>query len=183
MDQITRKDGITYSEAEIVAYNARKIVEGIAFGCLVAAEHGLKHVPRDAKGQYNAESIFNRLNKQGRNVLPSPSDAREATAEEKARTGATAVLEGAPSRRLTYSDLIKIYRHLHEWAHELNPYVVGDRRAYLQQKLPILMGYIEKISSFISNHVISIHGHGFFCVLKDREDGLTKVISLQKIGA
>lgn len=181
MDKITRKNGISYSEAEVVAYNARKIVEGIAFGCLVAAEHGLKHVPRDAKGQYNAESIFSRLRKRGLNILPNPSDAREATATEKARTGAAVVLEDAPLRQLTYSDLIDIYQHLHEWAHELNPYVVPDRREHLHSKLPVLIEHVKKISGLISNHVILIHGIGFFCVLKDKEDGLTKVVSLGRI--
>jgi hypothetical protein len=65
MDQFTRNTQITYSGAEIVAYNARKIVEGIAFGCLVAIENSLNSVPRDAKGQYNAEAIFKTLKKRG----------------------------------------------------------------------------------------------------------------------
>lgn len=183
MDQITRKTGITYSEAEIVAYNARKIVEGIAFGCLVAAEHGLNHVPQDARGQYNAEAIFRRLDRRELKILPSPSEARQATPREQSETGAKVVLEGIPLRRLTYIELIEIYRQLHEWAHELNPYVVGDRQAYVKARLPVLFDSVQKISLFISNHVISIQGHGFFCVLKDEIDGLTKVISLQKVAS
>ncbi len=40
-----------------------KIIEAIAFGCLIGLENGLKVIPRDAQGQYNAETIFKTLSK------------------------------------------------------------------------------------------------------------------------
>ncbi len=55
-----------FSIAEVCAFHGRKVIEGIAFGCLIAVEHGLKHVPRDAKGQWSAESILRSL--KGKNL-------------------------------------------------------------------------------------------------------------------
>lgn len=180
MDRFTRNSQITYSGAEIVAYNARKIVEGIAFGCLVAIEHGLKTVPRDAKGQYNAETIFKSLEKKGLNVLQNPSEMREATDVERNKNNATVVIEGIPSKQLSYKQLIEIYHYLHGWAHELNPYVESDRNEYLRTNFKTMLAHVVRLSDFISNHMVSIQGKGFFCVLKDRSDGLTKIISLEQ---
>ena len=38
--------GGAFARAEAAAFHGRKIVEGIAFGCLVATEHGLKQARR-----------------------------------------------------------------------------------------------------------------------------------------
>ena len=181
MDQFTRHNQMTKIQAEIVAYNARKIVEGIAFCCLVATENGLKHVPRDAVGQYNAETIFKNLKKKGIDVLPSPSEVRDATPTERIESKVDVVIEGIPQNRLTHEDLIEIYKHLHGWAHELNPYVEINRDDHVRKNFPQMLSHVTRLSKFVSSHVTSIQGEGFFCVLKDRVDGLTKVISLQKI--
>jgi hypothetical protein len=37
-----------YGKSEIAAFHGRKIIEAIAFGCLVAIKNGLKNIPRDA---------------------------------------------------------------------------------------------------------------------------------------
>jgi hypothetical protein len=47
-----------YAQLETAAFHLRKSIEGVAFGCLVAIENGLKSVPRDAVGQWNADRIF-----------------------------------------------------------------------------------------------------------------------------
>lgn len=44
--------GDDFSRAESAAFQGRKTIEGIAFACLVATENGIKHVPRDAIGQW-----------------------------------------------------------------------------------------------------------------------------------
>jgi hypothetical protein len=36
----------------------------------VATENGIKHVPRDAKGQWNAEKVFDSLKKKGFGSVP-----------------------------------------------------------------------------------------------------------------
>jgi len=79
---------------------ARETIEGIAFACLAATKNGLKHVPRDAKGQWNAETILTSLKKKNIDTLPSPSIIRAATDEEsKANNGVRIVVDGVPERR------------------------------------------------------------------------------------
>ncbi len=72
---IEKANGDSFSRAETAAFHGRKVVEGIAFSCLVATQHGLKHIPRDAKGKWNAEEILRGLLKKNLQVFPS-LDAR-----------------------------------------------------------------------------------------------------------
>jgi hypothetical protein len=172
--------GNDFTRAESAAFHGRKVVEGIAFACLVALDNGFKHVPKDAKGKWNAADIFNSLGKKGLNVFPSPSEFREPTPEEKLQLRVTAVIEGIPSRRLTKDDLISIYERLHRWLHEINPYVAGDQDAFVVNHSATLWRDLLKIDLFMDRHVTSIAGEAFFCVLRDKIDGKTKVGSLTK---
>lgn len=44
--KLAQLNGGNFGRAETAAFHGRKIVEGIAFGCVVATEKGLKHIPR-----------------------------------------------------------------------------------------------------------------------------------------
>jgi len=169
-----------FSRAETAAFHGRKIVEAIAFGCLVAIENGLKEVPRDAKGQWNAESIFKSLKAKGLSVLPSPSRIRQATPDEQRENDVKAVVDGIPERRLTHDDLINIYQSLHAWLHEVNPYVHTEHASFYAQRAETLWADLAKLRLFMERHFISIHGAAFFCVLWDSQDQQTKVGSLNK---
>ena len=173
--------GDDFARAESAAFHGRKVIEAIAFGCLVAVENGLKHVPKDAKGKWNASDIFKSLSKKNLGVLPSPSEIRHATVEEAQMHGAKATIEGIPSQRLTSSELISIYERLHRWLHEINPYVADGRDAFVANYRAGLWSDLTKIEMFIARHVTSIAGEAFFCVLRDKIDGKTKVGSLSKI--
>jgi hypothetical protein len=163
-----------FSQAESAAFHGRKIVEGIAFACLVAIENGLKNVPRNAKGQWNAETIFKNLKSNKLTVLPSPSVIRQATPE------ASVTIEGIPERRLTHDDLIKIYQRFHAWLHEVNPYTYQGHSEFYTKKSATLWKDLEKLHLFVEHHAISIHGAGFYCVLRDSSDQQTKVLSINK---
>lgn len=169
-----------YARAETAAFHGRKVVEAIAFACLVAIEHGLQTVPRDAKGQWNAEDILKNLKKKHLDVLPSPSVLRQPTAAEKEGAGVTAVVEGVPDRRLSHDDLISIYQRLHAWAHEINPYTQMGHESFYAKQSPVLWEDLRKLELFMERHFISIRGKGFFCTLRDAQDGKTKVLPLTK---
>ncbi|MDX2006042.1 MAG: hypothetical protein SFU83_12250 [Meiothermus sp.] len=169
-----------FSRAEAAAFNGRKIVEAIAFGCLVAVDNGLKEVPRDAKGQWNAQDIFKSLKSKSLSVLPSPSLIRQATIEEQREHNVKAVLEGIPERRLTHDELISIYQSLHVWLHEVNPYVNKNHANFYAQKAEKLWADLARVRLFVEGHFISIRGEAFFCVLWDSQDNQTKVGSLTK---
>ena len=122
--------GNDFSRAETAAFHGRKIIEGIAFACLVAIEQGLKHVPRDAKGQWNAEKILKSLKSKSIPTLPSPSIIRNASMSECETNGVKAVIEGVPERRISHDDLLAVYQSMHRWLHEINPYTEPDRSAF-----------------------------------------------------
>lgn len=83
IDTLRQSSADFFSRAESAAFHGRKIVEAIAFACLVAIDNGLKYVPRDAEQQWNAETIFQNLKSKNLTVLPSPSIFPHTYAEEK----------------------------------------------------------------------------------------------------
>jgi hypothetical protein len=174
-------NGGDFARAEAAAFHGRKIVEGIAFGCLVATENGLKHIPRDAQGQWNAEVILKSLNKKGLTTFPSPSIIRQATDEERRCHNVRIVVEGLAELRITCSEFIAIYQRMHRWLHELNPYSTNGRATFYSHHGQQLWDDLTMIGRFIERHFISISGQGFFCVLRDSTDGMTKVVPLSKV--
>jgi len=176
-------DADDFARAESAAFHGRKVVEGIAFACLVAIENGLQTVPGDAKGQWNAEDILKSLKKKGLDVLPSPSQLRSATTAEKQDNNVAAVVEGIPDRRLSHDDLISIYQRLHAWAHEINPYTQLKREDFCSKRSAVLWDDLRKLDLFMQRHFISIRGKGYFCTLRDAQDGRTKVLPLTKDAA
>ncbi len=169
-----------YGKSEIAAFHGRKIIEAIAFGCLISAKNGLKHLPQDAQGQYNAQAIIKSLSKKGIVVYPSPSIIREASSEEREMHNVKVVVEGIPERRITKEEITKKYQRMHNWLHELNPYTKQGQKEFHQNNSKQLWKDLDELSLFLQSHVMSIKGEAFFCILKDKYDGLTKVASLSK---
>lgn len=180
IETLKHSDADPFSRAEAAAFHGRKILEGIAFACLVAIENGISHVPRDAKGQWNAELIFKSLKSKGLNVLPSPSILRQATDEERRQHNVNITSEGIPDRRLTHEELIEIYQDLHSWLHEINPYVFQEHSTFYEKNAERLWINLGRVHSFVERHQISIHGAALYCVLCDKEDKQTKVVPLAK---
>jgi hypothetical protein len=173
--------GDEFSRAESAAFQGRKVIEGIAFACLVATENGIKQVPRDAKGQWNAEKVFESLKKKGISTLPSPSIIRYPTDDERRdNPGVGMTIEGIPARRLSHDELIVIYQHTHRWLHEINPYVEPDHVDFCAKNATALWQDMARVDQFVDKHFISIGGQGFFCVLHDDLDGQTKVQALSR---
>ncbi len=169
-----------FSRAESAAFQGRKVVEATAFACLIAIENGLSTVPKDARGKWNAEDILKSLKKKGLEVLPSPSTIREATVAEQKDAGVKAIIEGVPERRLTHEDLISIYQRIHRWTHELNPYTQVEHEVYYANHATALWEDLNRLERFLERHFISISGKGFYCTLRDSQDGKTKVLPLEK---
>jgi hypothetical protein len=180
IEVIRQSDADPYSRAETAAFHGRKILEAIAFACLVAIDNGLKKVPKDAKGQWNAEKIFKSLKAKNITTLPSPSNFRLATEEEIQNSNVKATIEGIPERRLSHEQLIDIYQNLHAWLHEINPYIHKKREDFYKSNEAKLWINIERLHLFVERHFISIHGSAFFCILRDAQDQQTKVIPLSK---
>ena len=169
-----------FARAESTAFQGRKVLEGIAFGCLVALENGLNEVPRDARGQWNADRIFASLKGKGLGIIPNPSVIRAATEAEFREHNVSHVVEGLPDRVMSHGDLKAVYARLHKWLHEINPYVWGDQAAFLDQHQNELYDDLTRVRGAIERHFIAIGGRGFFCTLWDSHDGTTKILALNK---
>jgi hypothetical protein len=181
IDALRAVDTDKFLKSETAAFHGRKIIEAVAFACLVATKNGLKSVPNDVGGQWNAEKIIRSLIKKQIGVFPSPSVIRVATEEEKLQDNAKITIEGIPERRISQSELIDTYRRLHQWLHELNPYVDSNRAAFLLQHEAELWNDLTRLHRFLERHFIAINNQGFYCTLRDTNDGTTKIVSLTKI--
>ncbi len=180
VETLSKSNLDAYSKSEIAAFHGRKIIEAIAFGCLIGIKNGLKSIPKDAEGQYNAEKIFKQLKKKGIEISPSPSIMRAATEEERSEHNVTAIIDGIPERRITNEELIKKYQRMHNWLHELNPYTKDEQEVFYSKNQKQLWQDLNELALFLNSHVMSINGEAFYCILKDKLDGDTKVISISK---
>jgi hypothetical protein len=178
IDQIREGGRFDQSAMETVAFHLRKVIEGIAYGCLVAVQNGLKAIPRDASGQWNADNIFARLQKRDQLPLPNPSFIRSPETDQE-KVGKF-VIQGEPDKCLTVDELRSEYRNLHGWLHELNPYV-HDAGEFVRKKTNEVWIAVDRIHKMLASHLIGINGEVFFCTLRDKQDGLTKVFAASKI--
>ena len=161
-----------YFTLENAAFQLRKSIEGIAFGCLVASENGLKEIPRDAKGQWNAEKIFSRISRIKPLVFPVSfvrTDPVEGVDDVQH------VLNDNELVNLSINTVTDIYRRTHRWAHEFNPYVPLSEAKFddLRSKL---LDDVNAIKSWISQHGIYADKE-LLLVMMDHEQGSVKVFA------
>ena len=169
-----------FSKAETAAFQGRKVIECIAFGCLVAVENAYKYVPHSEKTQWNAADIFKGLRKKDMWVLPNPSIIRLPTESEKVEHNVTSVIEGMPDRCLACDEILEIYSSMHKWLHDINPYLNSDRQKFLIKNEGRLWRDLERLNLMMERHFISIRGEAFYCILHDMNDNQTKLVKLSK---
>jgi hypothetical protein len=181
IDKIKSLGKESFYLSETVAFHCRKIVEAIAFSCVLAIDNSLKSVPKEAEGQYNTEKIFKTLKKKGINALQNPSIIRQASEEEKKQHNVSVVIEGIPAKCLTYDDLISIYQNLHNWLHELNPYTKKGHTEFNNTNHARLWSDISRLEGMMERHAMIVRGIGFYCTLRDKDTGDTRMIAISKI--
>ena len=165
-----------FASLETAAFHMRKSIEGIAFGCLVALENGLKTIPRDAQGQWNADRIFIRLLKQPDLVFP------EAFKREDPPEGVDPRIRHhiVPNEQanLNVDQVRKIYRRSHKWTHEWNPYIESLSGDFDKHRAE-LVDDVPKIWNWLLTHMIGIGGRVFLGLLKDGDDQAVRVASAE----
>ncbi|MBY0344828.1 MAG: hypothetical protein K2Q29_13330 [Sphingomonadales bacterium] len=167
-----------FATLETSAFHMRKSIEGIAFGCLVALENGLKAIPRDARGQWNADLIFARLAKRDQLVFPESFRREEPPAGSPA--GVTHHIVKNEDVNLSLDDVRSIYRRSHKWVHEWNPYVENFGRDYGKFRTELLND-LPKIWNWLHSHMIGIGGRVFLGLLKDGNDEAVRVVSAETV--
>ena len=176
--QIVREGPASWTLGETIGTHLRKIIEGIAFGCVIATEYAVKNVPRKVVGQWDAETIFTALKKSGDFPYPDPNRIRRPTAEEISAQDVNLVVEGVVENRITVDDMRSIYRRTHAWTHEDNPYV---NRPSSERNLSTLLQDVDRVERMLRLHRIGIQGKSFLLILRDEKDGLLKVQAIEKI--
>jgi hypothetical protein len=168
----------SWSAGETIGTHLRKVIEGIAFGCVIAMEHSTKDIPRQVAGHWNAENIFVTLKKLAEFPYPDPNQIRAATFEEKTAYDVATVFEGVEANRIPVDDLRDIYRRTHPWTHEDNPYVV---RPTDEKNFSNLLDDASRVERMLRLHRIGIHGKSFICTIRDEQDSQVKVHMIDKI--
>ncbi len=161
-----------YAQLETAAFHLRKSIEGVAFGCLVAIENGLKSVPRDAVGQWNADRIFVRVSKQHPLVFPVAVDREDPP---EGQNGTQHHLVTDEKRNLKLPEVRAIYRRTHVWLHEMNPYVAITVKKFAALRDGLLADIVA-VWGWLLHHVIAASGEVFLTILKN-EDGQLEVSS------
>ena len=179
IDQIKAIGKGSFSANEGIAFQVRKIVEGVAYGCVVSSEAGSKAKIRSARGHWNAKNVLNELDKKSCLSLPNPSELRAASEEEAQRDAVKWTIEGQPSKCLSKKQIIDIYEHTHSWLHELNPFY-NDSKTFLDANEETLWAASDRLREMLSRHFIAVMGEAFFCTLFDEETGTTKVLPLSR---
>jgi hypothetical protein len=159
---------------ETVAFHLRKIVEGVAFGCLVAVENGLKDLPRSAVGQWNADTIFARLKKRSQLAFPEPFERQDPPPGSASEVSHHLV----PRKDLTMTvdEMRDCYQRTHLWLHEWNPYVPAHTRDFEKRRVDLLRDQTG-VRNALWQHMIGIGGEIFLGYLKDPTDGNVRVIA------
>ena len=166
-----------FANFETAAFHLRKSIEGIAFGCLVALDQAFKEIPRDAKGQWNADNIFIKLKKRADLVFPESFLREEPSA---GMPGVQHHLVAQPDINLSVDEVRDIYRRTHKWLHEWNPYIEQLGRDFEKSKNQLLED-LPRVWNWIVQHRIGIGGHVFLGILKDPQDGQVRIVAAESV--
>jgi hypothetical protein len=157
-----------YPKLETAAFHLRKSIEGVAFGCLVAMENGLKAVPRDAVGQWNADRIFAKVDKRKPLIFPFAIDRKDPPAGSK---DVQHHIVKDEQRNLSIADVRSIYRRSHTWLHEMNPYIPITATKFSSLRDSLLKDIVS-VWSWLLHHIIAADGEVFLTVLKTEQGEL-----------
>ena len=179
IDQIKSLGRGNFSANEGIAFQLRKIIEGVAYGCVISSETGSKDKVRSARGHWNAKNVLNELDKKRRLSLPNPSLLRAASDEESSKDDVKWTIEGQPNKCLTKAQIIEIYEQTHAWLHELNPFY-NTPKFFLEKHEDALWNSSVSMEEMLSKHFIALMGEGFYCTLFDQQTGTVKVLPLSR---
>lgn len=162
---------------ENIILSMRKVVEGIAFCCLIATQIRVGQVPRQIKNNWNAEEIFQFL--ASKKLLHLPDFARLKLERETSDADAPNAwrLEISESKDEELERVISIYHQCHKFLHEFNPYIgMPLRLADFDEQMIVSCNHLKKDHMWIWNrfwqHSVRIRGKVFFINYGDEDPGI-----------
>tara|TARA_R110001599_G_scaffold101293_1_gene259162 strand:+ start:733 stop:1356 length:624 start_codon:yes stop_codon:yes gene_type:complete len=168
VSNLNLKPSSDFVDFETAAFHLRKIIEGVAFGCLVATENGLKKIPRDARGQWNADKIFVRMKKEKSLVFPEAAQRVDPDASAPLRVAHHIVPR--KNDNLAIDEVRTMYRQLHVWNHEWNPYVEDHGKNFDKRKAEVI-SFGPKLWNWLVIHMIGVGGELLIAHLKEGPEG------------
>jgi hypothetical protein len=149
---------VDFLKVELIAVQLRKIIEGIAYGCVCACELGGESLSDAVTGSYDARNVFTELKRKNLDFVPRPCsfafkgevDIEEWNISNKGLTR-SAIFRSA-------NDYSRAYKKLHQYAHEFHP-----RRTHhlmtkdgLRRAVSFLGPIKSKITNSLWQHVMPI---------------------------
>lgn len=172
IDTLQLSETSEYPALETAAFHLRKSIEGVAFGCLVATENGLKKIPRDAVGQWNADKIFSRMSRHKPLIFPCSIDVQSSVNEDEAAKHHIVVNE---ADNVSIDEIRSVYRRTHFWLHEANPYIAITLDKFVKLRSQLLLDIVA-VWRWLLHHLIAADGELFLTVMKN-DDGQLEVSS------
>lgn len=164
---------------EAVGSQIRKTIEAISYSALVSCEMETAHVPRQVRGLWNANEILRFL--ESKNLLTLPK--RVEILDGKAENRSLYVVYGKTEDQLEW--LTEVYRQVHFFAHEANPYSQWQYYAGLTEEFLFeqksLAGEIHRaLCRWLQQHVIQLKAEWYVVQLglDDASGAIVKQIPL-----
>lgn len=170
---INMGDENALARAERFAFHIRKIVEGVAFAALSAAEHRNKNILEKLRTK-SADQLLHILNRRDLLRLPRAQYVKKST-----RPGYRLEVSGVGDLDLAVKDLKSMYKRSSNLIHERHP------ERLLPKTLAIELSDLEndaaRLRSWLWSHIMFLGGAGFLVQM-----GLVGtdsfMVDLQKIG-
>ena len=158
--------------AEMAGVAVRKVVEGLAFAALSAAEHHNPKLPRSFRTK-DASHLLSSLDSKGLLRLPEANDVLPPSDDTH-----VAILQGRPERNLTAAKLKAMYSRASAIIHERHPERLTDQA--IAQELATLEQDVRDLRLWLWTHVTFIQEEAY-AIQMDRIHAQDFWISLSKV--
>ncbi len=159
--------------AERIGFQVRKIIEGVAYGALSAAEVRNKQVLSQQRSK-DADKLLSWLHSKSMLVLPSAQRLEPPPSAEY-----RIVMAGAGSEDLTLNDLKSMYSRASSLVHERHPEELT--RTQIESELSSIERDASRLRSWLWLHIMFLRGEGF--LLQMGQFGTESfMVSISKIG-
>jgi hypothetical protein len=142
-------------DLEIVAIQLRKIIEGVAYGCVAACELGGEKLPSAVLKAYDARKVFAAI--EGIGFVPRPC-VLTYTEDDQGIDDWNISKKKLPRRDTLFApkDYLRAYKTLHRYAHEFHPRLPHHLlyKDGLERAISILEPIRKRLSNSLWQHVM-----------------------------
>jgi hypothetical protein len=159
--------------AEQIGFQVRKIIEGVAYGALSAAEVRNKQVLSQQRSK-DADKLLSWLHSKNMLVLPSAQRLEPPPSDEY-----KIVMAGAGSEDLALNDLKSMYCRASGLVHERHPEQLTSTQ--IENELNAIVADASRLRSWLWLHIMFLRGEGFLLQMGQFSTA-SFMVSISKIG-